>query len=70
MAGEPMWLDGTEGGEPTSWLCRFLPGEHIGGPACWCVPLVFRPFAHGEIERMEAAFSGGREGALGAGGVS
>ena len=20
------------------WVCRDLPGEHVGGPACFCCP--------------------------------
>lgn len=22
-------------------ICRDLPGDHLGGPGCWCIPGVF-----------------------------
>lgn len=26
------------GGEADIIICRAVPGEHVGGPDCWCVP--------------------------------
>lgn len=23
-------------------VCRAIPGEHVGGPDCWCCPYVLR----------------------------
>jgi len=32
-------------GDPDTliWVCRDIPGNHVGGPECFCCPLPFRP---------------------------
>lgn len=36
-----MDLDDDEEGEPLIWVCRDLPGDHVGGPECFCRPRAF-----------------------------
>jgi hypothetical protein len=38
---------------PRIWVCRDVAGEHVGGPECFCCPLVFD--ADTPLEIMDAA---------------
>jgi len=35
--------DDVDDGDARIVICRDLPGEHLGGPDCWCCPMVLRP---------------------------
>jgi len=39
---------------PRLVICRDLPGEHVGGPGCWCCPGIFDPDDEVGIQRFKA----------------
>lgn len=39
----------TEAG-PAVWVCRDMPGEHAGGPGCWCVPHCLNGLDDGPVD--------------------
>jgi hypothetical protein len=34
------------------WVCRAVPGEHVGGPDCWCSPYQLDPSDEVAVSRM------------------
>lgn len=33
-------------------VCRNIPGDHTGGPDCWCLPYVIDPSDEVQVQRM------------------
>jgi hypothetical protein len=37
---------------PLIVICRAVPGEHLGGPDCWCNPYRLDPFDEAAVSRF------------------
>lgn len=33
-------------------VCRDIPGEHLGGPECWCLPYEIDPFDEVAVAKL------------------
>ena len=43
-------IAGLPGAGPAVWACRDMPGEHSGGPGCWCVPHCLNGLDDGPVD--------------------
>jgi hypothetical protein len=50
---------------PIIVICRDIPGDHIGGPECWCGPWIVRADDDVEIAKVMEIVKSGRSQADG-----